>query len=81
MYISKKSRTFAADYNPPEKSDNLAKAKKVVPLQAKSSRLWGRHRKFEASFKAVIAIIQQWREALEQQAGKVFETPQEDNVS
>ena len=31
----------SAGYNPPEKSDNLAKAKKkVVPLQAKSSRLW-----------------------------------------
>ena len=27
-------------YHPPEKSDNLAKAKKVVPLQAKSERLW-----------------------------------------
>ena len=60
----------------------------------------GRHRKFDASFKAKVAIaalqekeslnslatkyglsptiIQQWREALEQQAGKVFETPQED---
>ena len=59
----------------------------------------GRHRKFDASFKAKVAIaalqekeslnslatkyglsptvIQQWREALEQQAGKVFETPQE----
>ncbi|MGN0317388.1 MAG: transposase [Lachnospira sp.] len=60
----------------------------------------GRHRKFDASFKAKVAIaalqekeslnslatkyglsptvIQQWREELEQQAGKVFETPQED---
>lgn len=60
----------------------------------------GRHRKFDASFKAKVAIaalqekeslnslatkyglsptvIQQWREDLEQQAGKVFETPQED---
>ena len=60
----------------------------------------GRHRKFDASFKAKVAIaalqekeslnslatkyglsptvIQQWREELELQAGKVFETPQED---
>ena len=60
----------------------------------------GRHRKFDASFKAKVAIaapqekeslnplatkyglsptiIQQWREALEKQAGRVFETPQED---
>ena len=27
-------------HNPPEKSDNFAKAEKAVPLQAKSSRLW-----------------------------------------
>ena len=60
----------------------------------------GRHRKFDAAFKAKVAIaalqekesltslatkyglsptvIQQWREELEKQAGKVFETPQED---
>ena len=60
----------------------------------------GRHRKFDASFKAKVAIaalqekelltslatkyglsptvIQQWREELEQQAGKVFEMPQQD---
>ena len=60
----------------------------------------GRHLKFDASFKAKVAIaalqekeslnslatkyglsptvIQQWREELELQAGKVFETPQED---
>ena len=60
----------------------------------------GRHRKFDASFKAKVAIaalqeketlnslatkyglsptvILQWREALEQQAGRVFETPQEE---
>lgn len=60
----------------------------------------GRHRKFDASFKAKVAIavlqekesltslatkyglsptvIQQWREELEQQAGKVFKTPQQD---
>ena len=59
----------------------------------------GRHRKFDASFKAKVAIaalqeketlnslatkyglsptvIQQWCKALEQQAGKVFATPQE----
>ena len=27
-------------YNPPEKLDNYAKVTNVVPLQAKSSRLW-----------------------------------------
>ena len=34
-------KNYQALYNPPENSDNLAKAKKkVVLLQAKSSRLW-----------------------------------------
>ena len=35
------ANALAERYNPPEKSDNLVKAKeKVVPLQAWSSRLW-----------------------------------------
>ena len=84
-------------YNPPEKSDNLAKAKKSSTFASKIFKIIGRHRKFAASFKAKVAIaalqekesltslatkyglsptvIQQWREELEQQAGKVFETP------
>ena len=88
------------DYNPPEKSATLQKRKKSSTFAGKIFKIMGRHRKFDASFKAKVAIaalqekelltslatkyglsptvIQQWREELEQQAGKVFETPQED---
>ena len=34
------ANALAERYNPPEKSDNFAKAEKAVPLQAWSSRLW-----------------------------------------
>ena len=93
-------KNYQALYNPPENSDNLAKAKKSSTFASKIFKIMGRHRKFDASFKAKVAItalqekeslnslatkyglsptvILQWREALEQQAGKVFETPQED---
>ena len=84
----------------PKIQTTLKKRKKSSTFASKIFKIMGRHRKFDASFKAKVAIaalqekeslnslatkyglsptvIQQWREALEQQAGKVFETPQED---
>ena len=43
-------------YNPPEKSDNLAKAKKSSTFVSKIFKIMGRNRKFDASFKAKVAI-------------------------
>ena len=84
----------------PKNRTTLQKRKKSSTFAGKIFKIMGRHRKFDASFKAKVAIaalqekeslnslatkyglsptvIQQWREELEQQAGKVFETPQED---
>ena len=49
-------KNYQALYNPPEKSDNLAKAKKSSTFASKIFKIMGRHRKFDASFKAKGAI-------------------------
>ena len=49
-------KNYQALYNPPENSDNLAKAKKSSTFASKIFKIMGRHRKFDASFKAKVAI-------------------------
>ncbi len=49
-------KNYQALYNPPEKSDNLAKAKKSSTFASKIFKIMRRHRKFDASFKAKVAI-------------------------